>query len=257
MTGLPTCLACKSEHGEADAFCGVCGAALSVVEPPAARSASAHSRQRRGRLGVAAAVVLAAGAAVAAYLLRPHSATLTGTAWQGAAEPVSLRLDESNSRTVWTTNVYDYGAGGTGGAGKADDRLRVGGYGDQYVSLIAFTLRDARVPRRALLRLTIAPDAGMPTPIEVTEATGGWSWSGGWMRWQDLPPTRHLFEAPAPVPGARSYDLDITDIYARWAQTPAENHGLVLRPVLTQNNYSTFYSSRAQPSARPLVLLSY
>ena len=174
---------------------------------------------------------------------------------------MQIVLSDDNARSIWSTSVYSYtGKGGGPGGGLADDKLRVGGWGDQYVALLQFDLPSERIVRRALLRLKVKGEDSerQPTPMNVQVITRSWRWNDGdrlW--WRNLPPSTLMMEAAAPGPAGSTYEIDITAIYNDWASGRHPNHGLILFPVLNNNNYSTFFSTRAQPMQRPSIELLY
>jgi hypothetical protein len=170
-------------------------------------------------------------------------------------------LGDANSKSIWSTSQYSYtGRGGGPGGGLADDRLRVGGWGDRYVALLRFDLPDQRVVRKAMLVLTVKGDdpASQPTPMTVRIANGPWGWvPGDRLWWKDLPPSEISFQTGKSGAPGSIYAIDITQIYNSWAKGVRANNGILLEPVLTNNNFSTFYSTRALASNRPRLALSY
>jgi uncharacterized protein YecT (DUF1311 family) len=78
-------------------------------------------------------------------------------------------LADTNAMSIWSTSAYSYaGDGGGPGGGLADDRLRVGGWGDVYVSLIKFDYpSDGRTVQSAVLVLKVRADdaRSQPTPL--------------------------------------------------------------------------------------------
>lgn len=71
------------------------------------------------------------------------------------------------------------------------------------------------------------------------------------------PSAEFVSEVPAPNLTARDYDIDITGIYNDWTLTRRPVLGIMLAPVLTNNNFNTFYSTRADLSLRPVLTLFY
>lgn len=183
--------------------------------------------------------------------------------------------DAGPVRSIWTTSQFSHaeetGRRGPGG-GKADVRLRVGGWGDTYLSLLQFPIPDNRLVRRASIRLVVLGDHGSrPTTMTLRVVNEPWRVLPGpqhrlW--WRDCPQSdvvrRHL-----PAPGARdsTYEIDITDIYNQWASGVHVNHGILLEPEHIgaygrsgshYANFSTFYSTRAlDPANRPTLILTY
>jgi hypothetical protein len=174
-----------------------------------------------------------------------------------------LILSDANAKDIWSTSVYSYAPGGGGpGGGKEDERLRVGGYGDQYVALIQLTdlPTDSRQPKAVWLSLYDNPDAGKPTPLTLQLIEGSWDWRrGDRLWWKDLPPVEpvggRLIGAPTPGSWTR---INITDVYNAWSQSKRPNYGIMLRPVNNQNNYDNFSSTRAaNRSHRPRLIIIY
>ncbi|HEV2817969.1 MAG TPA: DNRLRE domain-containing protein [Allosphingosinicella sp.] len=195
---------------------------------------------------------------------RPNSAVFT------ISDPVRGPV-----RSIWTTSQFSFEEGvshGRPGGGKADVRLRVGGWGDTYLSLLQFPIPDNRLVRRASIRLVVLGDYGSrPTTMTLRVVAESWRVSPGpqprlW--WRDCPRSeavrRHL---PAPGPRDSIYEIDITDIYNRWATGAYVNHGIMLEPEHIGSygrssshyaNFSTFYSTRAlDPANRPKLVLTY
>lgn len=178
-------------------------------------------------------------------------------------------------RSIWTTSQFSYAEGtrrrGPGG-GKADVRLRVGGWGDTYLSLLQFPIPDNRLVRRAAIRLVVLGDHGSrPTTMTLRMVNEPWRILPGpqhrlW--WRDCPRSdavrRHL---PAPGPRDSTYEIDITDLYNQWASGVHVNHGILLEPEHIGNygrsaspygSFTTFYSTRAlDPANRPKLILIY
>ncbi len=180
----------------------------------------------------------------------------------GQAPERIVALDDSNARSIWTTSVYSYAPGGGGpGGGLADSRLRVGGWGDTYVSLITIPLEERRVVvHRATLSLHLnREDRGRAaTPMQLMRITRQWSWSlGDRLWWRDVPSAEFVAVLPAPSSAASVYEIDVTDLYNRWVRNETPNFGIMLRPVLTNNNFTTFYSTRADPGRRPSLRIIY
>jgi len=179
-----------------------------------------------------------------------------------AQRRMQFTLGESNAKSIWSTSVYSYtGKGGGPGGGLADEKLRVGGWGDQYVALIQFDLPSRQTVHQALLKLAVmgdSPKNSRPTPMRLEIITQPWVWrAGDRLWWRDLPPGTPLMGMPTPGPPGSIYEINITEIYNDWANGRRPNFGLMLFPVLNDNNYSTFYSTRANPSQRPSLELTY
>jgi len=178
------------------------------------------------------------------------------------------------ARSIWTTSQFSFEEGvsrGPGG-GKADVRLRVGGWGDTYLSLLQFPIPDNRLVRRATIRLVVLGDYGSrPTAMTLRVVAEPWRIMPGPQQrlwWRDCPRSeavrRHL---PPPGPRDSIYEIDITEIYNQWATGTYVNHGILLEPEHIGSygrsashyaNFSTFYSTRAlDPANRPKLVLTY
>ncbi len=164
--------------------------------------------------------------------------------------PMTFSCDPSNCRDIWTTSVYSYAGGGGGpGGGLDDEKLRVGGWGDEYWSLIRFELPgDAPQAKRATLEL-YNRTLEMPTDMHLDVVVADWGWTAGdrlW--WRDRPRSR-----PVARVGVSAQEgwvrIDITDLYNAWVRGDRPNYGLVLRPVSTNNNYNEFVSSNSPDGA--------
>lgn len=126
----------------------------------------------------------------------------------GPAEPEGPTV----LRDIWTTSRYSFAPGGGGpGGGLNDDTLRVGGWGDTYVSLIQFELRGVRgTPRSAYLELyCYSSNGGSTTPMRLGAITEAWEWramgSGSdrerlW--WNDRPRSEYFGTSETPRVGA-------------------------------------------------------
>ena len=182
------------------------------------------------------------------------------------------------TRDIWTTSVYSYAAGGGGpGGGLHDDRLIVGGWGDEYRSLIQFDLNgQPKAATSVILRLfNISTNAGSngPTPMYLYRITSSWDWTiqpittlspDNQRLWWVNQPTAVQVGAygnrsailPAPTVGA-TYDIDITDIYNFWQSNPTLNFGIELRPQYTSNYWNVFASSQnATAARRPQLIIT-
>lgn len=207
---------------------------------------------------LAVATTLSAGPTQPASKAGHVSASGAGASLSGGREIV---LDESNAKSIWSTSLYSYSpAGGGPGGGLADDRLRVGGFGDQYVALLRFDPPDGRTVRRATLVLTVKGDAAgsQPVAMNVRVITRPWGWTpGDRLWWRDLPSSDPVFQVAAPGAAGSAYRIDITSIYNAWIKGSRANNGIMLEPLATNNNYSTFYSTRAGARYRPRLVLDY
>lgn len=178
-------------------------------------------------------------------------------------------------RDIWTTSVYGYDGdhhlSGCGG-GKNDDALRVGGWGDEYYSLLLFDLSNLKRPvKKATLRL-YNTDAGTgsstATRMHLDRITSNWNWKtqplgacafdNKRLWWVNRPRyVPYLSSLPKPKrPGY--WQVDVTDFVEGVRTGLYRNYGLQLRPVSTWNNFNNFASSE-NPTIdwRPQLILKY
>lgn len=179
-------------------------------------------------------------------------------------------------RSIFTTSQFSYDERSLKdleGGGKADFRLRVGGWADTYLSLLKFPLPNHRSARRALIRLTVLGDepSSRPTPMALRAIAEPWDIPSGSKQrlwWADCPRSQiHRVNLPEPGAPESHYDIDITHIYNGWVRGRAVNHGIMLEPHRIGSygasserfpNFSTFYSTRAvDPDKRPKLILLY
>lgn len=177
-------------------------------------------------------------------------------------------------RSIFTTSQYSFEEGTRRrrpGGGKADFRLRVGGWGDTYLSLLKFPIPDNRLVRSAIIRLVVLGDepTSRPTTMALRIIGDPWDVPQGpqhrlW--WENCPQSEVVrTNLPAPGPPESVYDIEITDVYNLWARGLHPNHGIMLEPEHIgsyganrdrYSNFSTFYSTRAiDPSNRPKLIL--
>jgi len=173
-----------------------------------------------------------------------------------------ITLTEANAKDIWSTSVYSYAPGGGGpGGGLANDKLRIGGWGDQYVALLQFDLPDVPCSSKVSLELYNNNDSHAPTPMYLSIITAPWNWQrGDRLWWRDLPSSSPWQNRVLPAPGLNTWtSIDISDLFGKWCSKELPNYGLMLRPVENNNNYDTFYSTRYSGSddLRPRLVISY
>lgn len=184
---------------------------------------------------------------------QPESPTTHGTTY--------VTLTESNAKDIWSTSVYSYAAGGGGpGGGLENDRLRIGGWGDQYVALIQFDLPDVACTSRVVLELYNTNDSHAPTPMYLNIITSPWDWQrGDRLWWKDLPSAEPWRNRVISAPGLNAWtSIDISDLFEKWCTKETPNYGLMLKPVENNNNYDTFYSTRyaGNDDLKPRLIIS-
>ncbi len=140
-----------------------------------------------------------------------------------------------------------------------DYRLRIGGWGDYYYTLMRFNLSGLPLVATQVrfYRYTFN-DGGTPTPIN-------W-WKIG-QQWQPSSVSYSTFPWGTLVPWGQSsvalpnkwYYVDITGFYNSWrsGKVGSQNYGLLLSAANNNNNYSSFYSSSSQNGYGPILWVSY
>lgn len=151
---------------------------------------------------------------------------------------------------TWFGSVYNTSA-------QHDYRLRVGGWGDEYDSLIRFDLSGLpQVANQALIYLYSIADGGTPTYLMWYLLS--MQWHSGTVTWGTQPAGTFLGYSVPPTVGSW-YAVDFTAQYNAWrsGNSSSVNYGLKLRPYQTNNNYSSFYSSTQGGGAGPWLYVSY
>jgi hypothetical protein len=179
-------------------------------------------------------------------------------------------------KSTWTTSQFSYAEHTTRkgpGGGRSDFRLRVGGWGDTYLSLLQVPIPTNHLVQKAVIRLRVLGDTGDSRPTTMTLRVIAERWQVGagtndrlW--WSDCPVSsairNHL---PRPGPRYSAYDIDITDLYNLWALGGLDDYGIILEPEEIgswgpgrphYSSFNTFYSTRASDEAnRPQLILTY
>lgn len=209
----------------------------------------------------------------------PQTPPLPRPARTQAATRIITISDPPNGgpvQSTWTTSQYSYAermAPSRPGGGKSDLRLRVGGWGDTYLSLLRVPVPSDRLAHRAVLQLTVLGDMPDSRPTSMTLRAIGDDWnvspgSNNRLWWKDCP-TSEAMTNHLPPPGRRGsvYEIDITDVYNMWAGGFRQAYGIMLEPEHIGSwgpdrphypNFNTFYSTRARdPANRPRLILSY
>ena len=184
----------------------------------------------------------------------PYAIVLTinfAISFAAHATPVIL----SPTQDIWTTSVYSYAPGGGGpGGGLNDENLRVGGFGDEYRSLLRFNLSGApAVATSATLRLynTGTVLGGIPVSMNLDRVTSVWDWTtqpiaalspdNQRLWWANRPSFAQLSTSPLVAPAVGSYyDINVTGLYNSWQSGAMPNFGVQLRPTAERvNDFAT------------------
>ena len=179
-----------------------------------------------------------------------------------------LQPGPTHGKDIWTTSVYSNAPGGGGpGGGLHDERLIVGGWGDNYYSLLQFNLAGmpAKVKFAKLELYCFKQRASGTVGIYLDRVTSSWDWrtrgtcsDHDRLWWADRPSaTQWIPNALPPCHSYQWYGIDITDLYNKWQDGTYQNFGLQLRPTANDNRWSEFYSSNylADPSLRPRLVV--
>ena len=142
---------------------------------------------------------------------------------------------------VWVTDFFS----NNDNFGVDNDRLRVGGWGDHYDSLLRFDLLNAHLPTHvssATLRLyNVENNGASPTDMYVDQLHTAWDENYGWHDYS----LSYTNIRTVAVPGLGWLDIDVTQAMNDWLATPSSNFGMQLRPVSNNNNFNSFVSSDA------------
>jgi TIR domain len=162
-------------------------------------------------------------------------------------------------KDVWTTSVYSYAPGGGGpGGGRDDDELKVGGWGDDYYTLISFALPTlAFQPKFAAIVLYSKEADVASTGLAVDRIAQAWDFpKGDRLWWKDRPRTLPTDMQVLLAPGRKQwYMIELTSLVGGWRSNTFANHGIEIRPLETNNNYVLFVSSDASDKSKTPRLL--
>jgi len=233
---------------------------------PLRTSTSARAGQHSATGALATIVVAACLALGVGYLLLNRD--VSNGALAPNVDPSQLpgaqifQLDRQTVRDIWTTSVYSYAPRGGGpGGGLHNDRLRVGGWADEYWSLIRINLEQIssapKSAKLAYLQLYSNPTDAAPTAINVGAIEQDWTWDPGDRLWWSNRPTTFsaLWSVNPPVQGAW-FAIDITEVYNQWQTGSRTNYGIVLMPQQNNNNFDEFSSSgAANADLRPRLVV--
>jgi hypothetical protein len=143
-----------------------------------------------------------------------------------------------------------------------DGKLLVGGWGDEYDSLVRFNLSGLPlVATEADVWLYATPAAAGGTPTGVSWYQNTTQWHTGSVGWSTRPSTNLIgfTNAPATIPGW--YGVNFTSQYNAWrsGNTATPNYGLGLKPMANNNNFDQFDGSgyTANPALRPELDVIY
>lgn len=186
---------------------------------------------------------------------------------------VAARIELAPVRDIWTTSVFTarpgFPASGPGG-GRNDEALQVGGWGDEYRSLLQFDLSGISQPVTSatleLFHLGHPDPRYSPVGMHLDRVTSEWDWTDNpldsgtldqdrlW--WDDRPsyvPTLSFLAAPLEM---TLYSIDISDIVNGQLASTYDNYGVQLRPISNNQDFNYFASAdHANEAWRPRLIL--
>jgi murein DD-endopeptidase MepM/ murein hydrolase activator NlpD len=143
-----------------------------------------------------------------------------------------------------------------------DGKLLVGGWGDEYDSLVRFDLSGLPLTAtEAVVWLYAVPADAGGTPVNINWYQNTTQWHTGSVSWSTRPSGNLLgyTTAPSTIPGW--YGVIFTSLYNSWrsGNTSTPNYGLALKPTATNNNFDQFYGSgyTGNTTLRPELDVTY
>ena len=192
-----------------------------------------------------------------------------------AAKAVKCELVEQvlqpgplDSKDIWTTSYYSFLSGPSRGPGGGlnDEWLRVGGWGDYYVSLLEFNLTGLpAVATSARIELHMPQIVGLgATGMDLYRTTTPWDWrtqgtgeDRARLWWADRPAAALVTPGLSVPQVGQWYSIDITGLYNGWKSGAYPNYGVQLWPRRIDQHWSVFYSSEyvGDPTLRPKLVV--
>ena len=165
---------------------------------------------------------------------------------------IILQPDPLEGLDVWITSYYSYGDD----YGVDDYKLRVGGWGDYYYTLIKFDLTGlpSKASSAKVYLYTYGNAGGSNVSMYLDRVTSVWDEAVGWY---SKPSTTYLRLLP-PATLDSWYVFDITELYNDWQAGIYPNYGVQLRPTSVNNQFNEFYSSdySDDPLLRPKLVVT-
>jgi hypothetical protein len=135
--------------------------------------------------------------------------------------------------------------------------LRVGGWADQYYSLLQFDLSGLPTTHatQAVVRLRVKSVNNAPS-MYLDRVTGSWTEA---VSWSGQPGATNLTTLPPASAADTWYEIDITGTFNGWVDGTYGNYGIRLRPtVYNANNFNEFWSGDyATAEFRPQLVVTY
>ena len=187
---------------------------------------------------------------------------VVATAWPPwPANAIVSQPGPDTGKDIWVTSVYSYAPSGGGpGGGLDNEELRIGGWGDEYDSLIEFSsLKDLPKSASSVSLYLFSLPVGAPVEMYLHRIVEPWSWDRkDRLWWANKPKTVEWSRTPLGPPRHNSwYRIDLTDLYNAWQSGVYPNYGIQLRPAATNNKFNKFYSSKhvGDPRLRPALVV--
>ena len=160
---------------------------------------------------------------------------------------------QTPSQNKWFGNYYVTG-------GQSDGTLKVGGWGDQYTSMIKIPL-NFPVPGRTIINGAdlhlYSYGSSRPTTMEKFFWLNPWSETSTSDHWNLT--YYDLGSVPAPVANGW-YSMDISTEFFAWYLYGYQNYGIGLFPNNNDNKFNYFYSPKGPGgglSLRPFITVRY
>ena len=180
-------------------------------------------------------------------------ATLTLFVGQNSvlADRVVFQPGSSVGKDMWFSSVYNTTA-------VDDNKLQVGGWGDQYRTLLRFDLTGLpQTATSAYMYLYTYPrgDSSTPVSMNVYVLTVDWNEQTQYY----YTPLYGYFGGTHPAPTVNSwYGINITGIYNAWKDGTYTNYGFAFLPTATDNRFNMFRSSDySDYRYRPKLVVDY
>lgn len=125
-----------------------------------------------------------------------------------------------------------------------DGSMHIGGWGDEYDSLVRFDLSGLPLTATQAVVWLYAYPSGL-TPVNINWYQNTTQWHTGSVSWSTRPSGNYLgyTNAPSTIPGW--YGVIFTSLYNSWrsGNISTPNYGLALKPTANNNVLDTFYGS--------------
>ncbi len=139
-----------------------------------------------------------------------------------------------------------------------DDFMSVGGWGDQYLSLIEFDVASLpQASRVTSAEIWLYYYAGANDPVAtINRITAPWTAAG--VTLANNPSSTFFANAPARPAAAGWYKIDVTQLYRDWKNGVYPNYGIKISPTqFSNNNAMNFYTSEVtDASLRPRIVVN-